>query len=108
MNNKQEKTVLLEEQKRLLKKFAHHLKPVVQIGKKGVSLTLIKEINQALFDHELIKIQILPIQKNEIEENIREIIKETNAHHIATIGNVIVLFKAREENSSFFTEERKG
>ena len=104
MNNQQEKILLSEEQIRFLKKSAHHLKPVVQVGKKGVSLALINEINQALLDHELIKVQVLPVQKPELDENVRELTLKTGAEHIATIGNVIILFKARDEGSSFFQE----
>lgn len=104
MNNQQEKIVLTQEQRRFLKKSAHHLKPVVQLGKKGISSALINEINQALLDHELIKVQVLPVQKSDIEENVQTLITETGADHIATIGNMIILFKARVEDSEFFQE----
>ncbi len=104
MNNQQEKILLSEEQIRFLKKSAHHLKPIVQLGKKGISLALIKEIDQALLDHELIKIQVLPVQKPELENNVKEITEQTGAEHIATIGNVIILFKARDEGSLFFQD----
>lgn len=104
MNNQQEKIVLTQEQRRFLKKSAHHLKPVVQLGKKGISQALINEIHQALLDHELIKVQVLPVQKSDIEQNVQTLIEETGADHIATIGNMIILFKARED-SEFFQEE---
>ena len=104
MNNQQEKILLSEEQIRFLKKSAHHLKPIVQIGKKGISLALINEINQALLDHELIKIQVLPVQKPELENNVQQLTEATGAQHIATIGNVIILFKARDEASLFFQD----
>lgn len=104
MNNQQEKILLSEEQLRFLKKSAHHLKPIVQLGKKGVSPALINEINQALLDHELIKVQVLPVQKPELEENLEELIAQTGAQHVATIGNVVILFKAREEGSTFFQD----
>ncbi len=104
MNNQQEKILLSEEQIRFLKKSAHHLKPIVQLGKKGISLALIKEIDQALLDHELIKIQVLPVQKPELENNVKEITEQTGAEPIATIGNVIILFKARDEGSLFFQD----
>lgn len=101
MNNQQEKT-LSEEQRRFLKKSAHHLKPVVQLGKKGISESLIKEVEQALAVHELIKVQLLPGQKAELDAHVVMLMKETHAEHIATIGNMIILFKAKEKDSAFF------
>ena len=44
-------------QRRFLKSLAHHLKPVVQIGKSGISDALVESVSQALDSHELIKIR---------------------------------------------------
>jgi RNA-binding protein len=101
MNNQQEKILLSATQIRSLKKLAHHLKPVVQIGKKGVSPTLIQEINQALDAHELIKIQVLSTEKENLDTHVYLIIQETNSNHIATIGNIVILFRQKEEKSAF-------
>ena len=101
MNNQQEKIPLSISAIRSLKKLAHHLKPVVQIGKKGVSESLIQEINQALETHELIKIQVLPPEKPNLESDVDIIILKTDAHHVATIGNIIILFRQKVENSLF-------
>jgi RNA-binding protein len=86
---------------RSLKKSAHNLKPVVQIGKKGITSALIQEINQALEAHELIKIQVLQSQKPNLESDTEIIISKTGALHVATIGNIIILFRQRVENSLF-------
>ncbi len=102
MNKQQEKTVLSIEEIRSLKKSAHHLKPVIQVGKKGVSEGLIKEIEQALADHELIKIQFLPVQKPDMDAAILAIVSQSGSTHVATVGNVLILFKAKEEGSAFF------
>lgn len=101
MNNQQEKILLSISTIRSLKKLAHHLKPVVQIGKKGISDALIKEIDQALETHELIKIQVLPPEKPNLESDTDAIILKTGASHVATIGNIIILFRQKVENSLF-------
>ncbi len=66
--------MLTNSQKRELKSLAHHLKPVVQIGQKGISENLLKAINQALDDHELIKIKFIDFkdQKDIVMNNILE------------------------------------
>lgn len=100
MNNQQEK-ILLPAQIRQLKKMAHHLKPVVQIGKKGLSEALFKEIDEALLAHELIKVQLSPLFKSNWEDMLIEIVRLTESHHIDTIGNIVILFRKRGENSQF-------
>lgn len=101
MNNQQEKILLSPDQLRFLKKSAHHLKPVVQIGKKGITPSLINEITLALLAHELIKVQWLPIGKDELESNIEHIVQETHAAHVATVGNIAILFLKRDKDSRF-------
>lgn len=101
MNNQQEKTLLSTTQIRSLKKLAHHIKPVVQIGKKRISPALIQEINQALDAHELIKIQVLGPEKANIVEDTEAIVLQTSSNHVATIGNIIILFRQKEKDSAF-------
>ncbi|HXW53580.1 MAG TPA: YhbY family RNA-binding protein [Myxococcota bacterium] len=95
MNNQQEKTLLPGSLRLQLKKQAHHLKPVIQIGKKGISDALLKEIDGALLAHELIKIQ-LPKEYRALEEDLPRILQETRSHHIDTIGNVVILYRKIE------------
>ena len=86
MNNQQEKMLLNAADKRELKKLAHHLKPIVQIGKKGVTDALIQEIDTALLAHELVKVHIAKDQKDNLKEDLDQILAKTMAHHIDTIG----------------------
>ena len=44
-------------QKRYLRSLAHSLKPVVQIGKQGLSRETLVQIEKQLDDHELIKVK---------------------------------------------------
>ena len=45
-------------QKKNLRGQAHHLKPTVIVADKGLSDSVIAEINRALNDHELIKVKL--------------------------------------------------
>lgn len=100
MNNQQEKTPLTSDEKREFKKKAHHLKSVVQLGKRGVSEAFITELNCALVAHELIKLQVMAERKSELVEDLEAILKETGAEHIDTIGNIVILYKKREDEQS--------
>lgn len=84
-------------EKKNLKAKAHYLKPVVQIGHKGMTKALIKAIDDALVAHELIKIQFLDF-KEEKRELAQEISKETASAIIGMIGNVLVLYRKNPED----------
>src|SRR5699024_8825938 len=42
-----------------LKRQAHHLKPIVQTGARGLTSAVTAEVDRALFDHELVKIRLV-------------------------------------------------
>lgn len=84
-------------EKKNLKAKAHHLKPVVQIGHKGMTKALIKAIDDALIAHELIKIQFLDF-KEEKRELAQEISKETGSVIVGMIGNVLILYRKNPED----------
>jgi RNA-binding protein len=83
-------------EKKKLKAEAHHLKPVVRIGHKGKTKTLIKAIDDALIAHELIKIQFLDF-KEEKMELAQEIAEETDSAIVGMIGNVLTLYREKPE-----------
>lgn len=45
-------------QKKNLRALAHHLKPLVTVADKGLSDSVVAEIERALNDHELIKVKL--------------------------------------------------
>ncbi|WP_274355482.1 ribosome assembly RNA-binding protein YhbY [Ligilactobacillus salivarius] len=80
-------------QKRYLRSEAHHLKPIFQIGKDGVSEVWLDEVLKALDKRELLKVNILQNSLVEVEEVKEFIENNSDAQVIQTIGNVLVLFK---------------
>jgi len=44
--------------RRALRAAGHHLAPVVQVGKEGVSEPVLRALDRALLDHELVKVKI--------------------------------------------------
>lgn len=80
-------------QKRYLRSEAHHLKPIFQIGKDGLSEVWLDEVLKALDKRELLKVNILQNSLMEVEEVKEFIENNSDAQVIQTIGNVLVLFK---------------
>ncbi len=83
--------------RQVLKARAHALKPVVLIGNQGLSEAVIKEINRALHDHELIKVKIATTDREERQAAIAAICEATEAQLVQTIGHIGVFYKPREK-----------
>lgn len=84
-------------QKRYLRSEAHHLKPIFQIGKDGLSEVWLDEVLKALDKRELLKVNILQNSLVEVEEVKEFIENNSDAQVIQTIGNVLVLFKRSDK-----------
>tara|TARA_B110000879_G_C11142222_1_gene500850 strand:- start:117 stop:440 length:324 start_codon:yes stop_codon:yes gene_type:complete len=76
-----------------LKGKAHALNPVVSIGNKGLTENVYNEINIAIKSHELIKLKISGVEKDERNTLIQDIVSKTKAELIQTIGSVAVIYK---------------
>lgn len=83
---------LTGKQIRKLKSMAHHLKPVVYIGKQGITDSLIHAADQALGDHELIKIKFIDF-KEEKRALIDQVVARTGSALIGLIGNIAIVFR---------------
>jgi RNA-binding protein len=79
-----------------LKALSHNLNPVVQIGHKGLTDSVINEIIVSLNAHELIKIKLQEKDKAKRQLLLDEVCKKTNGQAINQIGMQIVIFKANE------------
>lgn len=84
-------------QKRYLRSEAHHLKPIFQIGKDGLSEVWLDEVLKALDKRELLKVNVLQNSLVEVEDVKEFIENNSDAQVIQTIGNVLVLFKKSDK-----------
>ena len=85
--------IITAAQKRFLRSKAHRLKPVVMVGQHGLSENVMHEINQALDVHELIKVKLSVGDREEKKKILGEVISNSKAELIQSIGHVAVLFR---------------
>lgn len=83
-------------QRKYLRKLAHHLDPIVIVGKQGVSGTLIQAAAEALEAHELIKIRFNEF-KREKKALTQQIAEETGSAVAGIIGHVAILYRPHPE-----------
>lgn len=85
---------LTAKQKSHLRSLAHKLKPVVMIGNAGVTENVIHEIDNSLSHHELIKVRISGMDRDDRTETANGLCKDTNSELINIIGHIAVLYRA--------------
>jgi RNA-binding protein len=91
---------LTGKQRRHLRGLGHHLEPVVIVGQSGVTEGVIAAVEQALADHELIKVKIHegPEDRHEAAEKLAQ---STGAELAQLLGRTALLFKKKPEDSEF-------
>ncbi|MGD9676752.1 MAG: ribosome assembly RNA-binding protein YhbY [Vulcanibacillus sp.] len=90
--------MLTGKQKGYLRSLAHHLDPIVQVGKGGVNDNMIKQIDELLEKRELLKVSILKNSTEEPSDAAQAFVEGTNAELVQIIGHTIVLYKESKEN----------
>lgn len=85
--------------KQSLKAKAHHLKPVILLGTKGLTQAVIEETNIALIAHELIKVKINGAEKEDRQAIAAELCTQLQADLVQLIGNTAIIYRKNEEDS---------
>jgi RNA-binding protein len=88
---------LSSSQKRYLRGLAHGLNPVIQVGNKGVTPALVKELGNALDQHELVKVKIAGEDRDVRAEQIDALAEQSDAEVVQRIGHVACYFRRNEE-----------
>ena len=90
-------TELSGKARRHLRALGHHLRPVVLVGKEGVSSTLVEAAQVALADHELIKVKLGENATGARAELSNTLATQTGSAQVGLIGRVLLLYKRHPE-----------
>lgn len=80
-------------QVRQLRSMANALKPSVIIGKEGVTANVMKQVNEGLEAHELIKVSVLCDSGSQAAAAGQEVAEQAEAELIQVIGKRVVLYR---------------
>ena len=83
-------------QRKYLRSQAHHLKPLVLIGRNGINKQVMGSVDLALKDHELIKVKFGEF-KDAKKEISAEIAQTTKSELIGIIGNIAIFYRQHTE-----------
>ena len=84
---------LSAKQRQDLRSKAHSLKPVVIIGAKGVTKTVLRELEVSIKFHELIKVKIAGSDKDDRKKASDYLCSYLKCELIQSIGNILILYK---------------
>lgn len=87
-------------QRRALRAAAHHLNAVVSISQKGLTPTVLAEIDRCLKAHELIKVRLYDIERDERTVLCTAICTELQCAEVQHIGKLLVLWREDPERKA--------
>ena len=90
-------TSLTAAQTRFLRGQAHDLKAMLQVGGKGISDSLVAEVELALEHHELIKVKVAGQDRDARDAMIDDLATRTGAALVQRIGHTAVLYRPSKD-----------
>lgn len=89
--------LLTAKDRKRLKSEAHHLEPVVRIGKNVITEGVVDETNRTLEAHELIKIRIDSDDRERRKTLAAELVERCGAALVDSIGKISILYRPHED-----------
>ena len=83
-------------QRKHLRGVAHGYRPLVQVGKEGLSDGVVDAIDSALEAHELIKVKIAA-ERDERAQFVPLIEERANCECVGTVGRIAILYRQHPE-----------
>ncbi|MDJ0849408.1 MAG: ribosome assembly RNA-binding protein YhbY [Myxococcota bacterium] len=86
---------LTGQQRRRLRALAHGLKPVVHVGEGGLAPSVIGAIDQALLDHELVKVRLH--EPEDKKAMARDMAEKSRSALCGLVGHTVILYRPHPE-----------
>jgi RNA-binding protein len=87
--------------RRALRAAGHHLSPVVQVGKEGATDAVARQLEQALYDHELVKVKVGTESPEDRFEAAERLAAAAGAQLAQVIGRSVLVYKKHPEKPRF-------
>jgi putative YhbY family RNA-binding protein len=92
---------------RALRAAAHHLNPTVAIAGNGLTANVLKEIDLSLKSHELIKVKLHGIERDDRAALLDQICAELDCAPVQQIGNILILWRPKPEGAEEDAKPRR-
>jgi RNA-binding protein len=84
---------LTEKQKKYLRRLGHPLSSIVMLGNAGLTPGVVKELDRALTDHELVKVSARVGERSARDAALNDLARQTSSEIVQRIGNVGVFYR---------------
>jgi RNA-binding protein len=84
-------------QRRHLRALGHHLDPVLQVGHEGISDAVVRQADQQLETHELIKVKIGESSPQDRHDAAALLAGRTHAQVAQVLGRTALLYRPRKD-----------
>ena len=92
--------MLTGKQKRYLRAIGTTLNPIIQIGKSGVSESVVNSLDEALTARELVKTRVLKNCLEDTKAIAFELSRLSSAHLVQIVGRNILFYRRSENKPS--------
>ncbi len=89
--------MITTKQRAYLRKMAHTLDPIFQIGKEGVTNAFIDGVDKALTKREILKVHILETALLDTRETCDYVAEKLGAEPVQAIGNKFIIYRKSDE-----------
>lgn len=97
---------LTGKQARYLRSIGHTLKPILLIGKAGITESFIQQTRSALETHELIKVKVGKTSSAVLAEVSAELTEKVPCQLAQSIGKTLLLYKANNDHPKIQLPEK--
>jgi RNA-binding protein len=87
--------------RKALRAAGHHLSPVVQVGKEGVTDAVVRQLDDALTTHELVKVKIGSETPEDRFEAAERLGADIGAHIAQVLGRTVLVYRRHPERPRF-------
>jgi len=103
MADQERQSKITSKERAALRGEAHHLDPLVHVGKEGITDALLGSLDDALRTHELVKVALTKSAEVDVKDAARQLSEAMDADVVQVIGRTTTLYRHNPE-----LERRKG
>jgi RNA-binding protein len=87
--------------RRALRAAGHHLSPVVQVGKEGVTPAVLAQLDEALLAHELVKVKVGSESPEDRFETAARVAAGRGMHLAQVLGRTLLVYRKHPTRPRF-------
>lgn len=89
--------MLSSKQKRFLKSKANHLRPIAQVGKNGLNEAFLQDLQQALTNRELVKVNLLQNTDATLADVAAALQDLPQVEVVQKVGRVLTIYRPNDQ-----------